>query len=151
MTTTLAPTETRDRRPTAVRRVGYVVAAIVNGVLLWLVWQLLAWGWPAFLTEDFTQLRGVVTASLVAGIVTNVAFLFRDRGRFRGLADLVTNVLGLVVCLRTWTVFPFDFAGAATDWTWLVRTVLVLGIVGTSIGILISVGRALGVVSDDTP
>lgn len=151
MTTTVTPTETRTQPPTAVRRVGYVVAIVVNAVLLWMVWQVLAWGWPSFLTEDFTQLRGVLTASFVAGIVVNVAFLFRDRGRFRGVADLVTNVLGLVVCLRTWSVFPFDFSGWATDWTWLARTILVIGIVGTSIGILVSIGKVLGVVSDDTP
>lgn len=139
-----APARSTTQQPTAMRCVGYVMAIVVNAIMLWLVGRLLEWGWPGFLTQDFVEAEGLVSASLVAGIVANAAFLVHDRGRFRALADLVTNGFGLAVTMRLWDVFPFDFSSYATDWTWLVRMVLVLAIVGTAVGIVASVARLLG-------
>lgn len=144
MGSTLAPARSTARQPTALRRVGHVMAIAVNAIMLWMVARLLEWGWPAFLTEDFVEVEWLVSASLVAGIIVNAAFLVHDRGHFRALGDLVTNGFGLAVTMRTWAVFPFDFSGYATDWTWLVRTVLVIAIVGTAIGIVASLAKFLG-------
>ncbi len=144
MGSTLAPARSNAQQPTALHRVGYVMAIAVNAIMLWMVGRLLEWGWPGFLTQDFVEVEKLVSASLVAGIVTNAAFLVHDRGRFRALGDLVTNGFGLALTMRTWDVFPFDFSGYATDWTWLVRMVLVIAIVGTAIGIVTSLFRLLG-------
>ena len=45
-----------DRAPAPGRRSGYVVAVAINAALLWVTHQLLDWGWPRFLTEDFEEL-----------------------------------------------------------------------------------------------
>lgn len=138
MTSTLTPPRaTHHGRPPAARRFGYTVAIALNVAMLWVTHQLLGWGWPGFLTDDFDRLLPLVTASFVASIAVNVCFLVRDRGRFRAFADLVTAAFGLAVSLRTWDVFPFGFAGYDQDWTWLFRTVLVVAIAGTVIAVIV--------------
>jgi hypothetical protein len=131
------------RVPTPVRRFGYVVAAGVNGLLLWVVHRLLDWQWPAFLTVDFELVLGVVTASFIASIVVNLALAVHHPVRARALADLVTAAFALAVGLRMWEVFPFDFAGYATDWSRFVEVALVVGIVAAGIAIVASLIRLI--------
>jgi hypothetical protein len=137
------PERPRRRIPTPAARFGYVVAATMNGVLLWVVHQLLDWGWPSFLTDDFELVLGLVTASFIAGIVTNLVLALHHRGRIRALADLVTAAFGLAVGLRMWEVFPFDFTGYATDWSGLVNIALIIGIVATGIAIIVNLVKLL--------
>lgn len=141
MASTLVPTRPVTDRPTATRRAGYVLAIVVNGLMLWLAQQLLGWGWPGFLTVEFDDVLGLLSASFVASMVVNAGYLARDRGRFRALGELVVGAFGLVVSLRTWTVFPFDFAGYDHDWTWLFRLALVIAIVGTAVALVVNTVR----------
>lgn len=143
MTSTVTPSPTTDRPSLspAARRFGYVMAIVANAIMLWLAHQLLGWEWPSFLTDDFDQVLGLITASFVASMVVNAGYLVHDRGRFRALGDLVVAAFGFVVSLRMWNVFPFDFSGWETDWSWLVRTALVVGIVGTAIAMIVNLGR----------
>jgi hypothetical protein len=131
-----SPEQPQQRVPTPAKRAGFVVAAAMNGVMLWVVHQLLDWGWPAFLTDDFELVLGLVTASLIASIVANLALAIHHRGRFRAFADLVTAAFALAVGLRMWEVFPFDFTGYVTDWSGLVRVALGLGIAAIVIAIV---------------
>lgn len=136
-TFTPAPTSAPSR-PRTGARAGYVVGVAVNAVMLWVAHQLLGWGWPGFLTSDFDRILGVLSASFVAGIVVNAVFLVNDRGRVKPLGDLVTAVFGVLVGLRTWDVFPFDFSGYDHNWSWLVRTFLVVAVVGSAIAVLVN-------------
>ena len=137
-----APTEQPRRRvPTPAKRVGYLIAAALNGGMLWVTHQLLDWGWPGFLTDGFELMLGIVTASFIASIVVNLGLAVHHRGRARPLADLVTAVFALAVGLRMWAVFPFDFAGYATDWSGFVRIALIIGVVATGIAIIVNLVR----------
>ncbi len=138
MTSTVAPPPITDHAPTAARRFGYLVSIVVNGVMLWMAHQLLGWGWPGFLTPAFDDVLGLVSASFVVSMVANASFMVRDRGWFRALADLITSGVGLAVVMRMWDVFPFDFSGYEHDWSWAFRTALVVGLVGTLIGIAVN-------------
>jgi hypothetical protein len=131
-----APERPQRRVPTPVTRFGYLVAAAMNGVMLWVAHQLLDWEWPGFLTDDFALALGLVTASLIAGVVVNLGLAVHHRGRARALADLVTAAFALAVGLRLWAVFPFDFAGYATDWSGPMRVALGVGIAATGIAII---------------
>lgn len=126
-------------QPAAGRRIGHVAAVVANGVFLWIVHHVVEWGWPEFITSDFDDLVPVMTVSLVAGMVANACFVVYDRGRFRGGADLVTAVIDVVVTVRFWQVFPFDFDGGF--WTAVFRVLLVVGIVGTTVRVVTSLGR----------
>ncbi len=129
------------------RRLGYLVAAAVNGVLLWVFHHLLEWGWPKFLTEDFEQVLPVLSASLVATIVANLCFLAYDRRWFKALAEAVTAALSLAAGVRTWQVFPFDFSTTARDWSTLARVVIAVGIVVMAIAVVANVVTFLAAVT----
>lgn len=135
------PKDPRPRVPAPVRRLGYLMAAAMNGAMLWVAHQLLDWGWPGFLTDDFALALGWVAASLIAGIVVNLGLVVHHRGRARALADLVTAAFALAAGLRMWEVFPFDFTGYATDWSGLMRAALGVGIAATGIAIVVNLAK----------
>lgn len=139
-------TATRKPRPSvAARRTGYLIAAIVNAVLAYLVnvWP----GWDAlpFLTSETSEVLGWVNASLVAGIVANLVYIGRDTNRVRAAGDLVTTGIGLVAMVRIWQVFPFDFDLSGLDWAIVARVLLVVGIAGSAIAMVV---RLVSLLSD---
>lgn len=125
-----------DRTPAPGRRGGYVIAIAMNAVGLWVTRRLLEWGWPRFLTDDFDQLLPILTVSFVAGMVVNALFVVADPPRFKALCNMVTSVISLVVAVRTWQVFPFDFSSYAFDWTWVARVLIVIAAVGSGIAVV---------------
>ena len=125
------------RGSVAARRVGYVIAALCGATLLYLV---NAWpGWQAapFLTGETRQVLGLVNLSLAVGLVANLVYVLHDGPRLKTLGDLLTTGVGLLVLVRIWQVFPFDFGSWSTDWSWLVRVMLGLGIAGSAIAIVV--------------
>lgn len=126
----------RPRPPRAARRVGYAVGAFVNGVLLWLVNVAPGWQAVPFLTSDFTDVLGLVNASIVAGLLAHVLYLVVDPPWLRSAGDLVVTSVGLVATVAVLRSFPFTFAGQSFDWEPVVRVLLWLGIVGSAIGIV---------------
>ena len=65
-------------------------------------------------------------------------YLFRDPTWLKSLGDIVTLVVGVLALVRMWQVFPFDPGTSSMDWTLVVRIVLVVGIVGSCLGILVA-------------
>lgn len=137
MTSTLTPAR-RRRSPTAAARFGFVVAVAVNLVMLWAAHRLLDWGWPGFLTADFERVLPLVSASILVAVAANLAYLVSDRRWVRPLGETAIAGVGLAATVRLLEVFPFDFGGYATDWSWLVRVALALGVVGTAIALLVN-------------
>jgi hypothetical protein len=133
------------RRPSpGTRRAGYVVAAVVNAAMLYVinVWP----GWQAvpFLTGETRQVLGLVNLSVVVGLVANLVYLANDAPWLKSLGDLVTTAVGLVVIVQVWLVFPFSFDDWSADWSWLVRLMLVVAGVGASIGIVVQFVSLIG-------
>jgi hypothetical protein len=114
------------------KRLGFVIAAATNAVMLWISHQLLDWEWPGFLTSDFEDLLPIVTVSFGVGIVVNLVYAWNVGRPVKPLGELTNAIIGFAVALRTWQIFPFEFTG--TDWSWLVRTILVVAMVGTIVG-----------------
>ena len=138
----------RRRSRPAGRRFGYLVAAAVNGVLLWVAHHLLEWEWPRFLTEDFEQVLPILTWSMAATIAANLVFVVFDPRWFTALAGAVTAALSVAVGVRTWQVFPFDFSTYAVDWTTVARVVIAVGIVGSAVAALANLARFVGALAD---
>jgi hypothetical protein len=127
------------KRPTvAARRSGYVFAALINGLLLYLVNRRPGWEAAPFLTAETEQVLGLVNASLVAGVVANLVYLVSDPPRLRSLGDLVTTGIGLAAMVRIWQVFPFSFEADGVPWDTLCRWLLAIGIVGSAIGLVVA-------------
>ena len=136
MTTyTTAP---RQRAGTASRRFGYLVALAINAALLYGAncWP----GWDAvpFLTQDTPKVLGIVNASLIAGMVANAVYIGWDPPRLKAFGDIVTTAIALVATVRIWQVFPFDFGASGFPWETTARVLLVIAIVGSGLGILVS-------------
>lgn len=119
------------------RRVGYAVAAVLNGVLLYVVDNLLAWDLLPFLTDDFSRVLWILDLSLLASLLVNLAWTWFDPIWFKGTTRIALIAIGLAVTVRMWNVFPFDFSAYSFDWETVARVLLVIGGVGLSIGILV--------------
>jgi hypothetical protein len=118
-----------------------MIGALVNACLLYAVHLWPGWEAVPFLTEDMTEVLGVVSATIVVGIAANLVYAISDPVWVRSLGDLVTTSVGLAAAIQLWQVFPFDFSAYSFDWALVTRTVLVVAIVGSAIGILVAAGR----------
>ncbi len=124
--------------PSAAARTGYLIAALVNAAMLYAA--LVRPGWQAlpFLTPDTELVLGPVTLTLVVGIAADVVSFLVGSPVLRKAGDLVTTGVGLVAVVRVLSVFPFDFTGYRFDWSLVVRVLLVLGVVGSVIGLVVA-------------
>ncbi len=121
------------------KRIGYIVAIIVNVIVLIILNQLLNWNIFPFLTQEFKEVLPLQNISLAATIIFNAGYLFYDPAWFTSLLGIVTNSLGLAVVIRYLSVFPFDFSSpdySSFNWTVLARVLLIIGLVGCIIGII---------------
>ena len=132
-------TATRHRPTVTTRRFGYLLAVLINALVLYAanVWP----GWEAvpFLTADTVLVMGLVNASIIVNLAANAAYLITDPPWFKALGTVLTSIVGFVAAARIWQVFPFDFDGSAVDWSFLVRIVLGLAMVGSAIAAIVSV------------
>ena len=136
MAVTTQPKSLKKRPSVGARRFGYVVAALVNAAMLYLVNVWPGWDAVPFLTDETTQVLGLVNASMVIGIAANLVYVANDTTWVRGIGELTTTAVGLAAMIQIWQVFPFDFAGYSFDWDVVVRVLLVLGMVGSAIGLV---------------
>ncbi|MFP3712604.1 hypothetical protein [Puerhibacterium sp. TATVAM-FAB25] len=130
-----------DRASAASRRSGYVVAGLINALLLYLVNVRPGWQVVPFLTPETTDVLDVVNTALVVAIGANVVYLVTDPPWLHALGDLLLAAVGMVALVATWRVFPFDFAGQTFDWALAARVLLVLAMVGTAIAAVVALVR----------
>ena len=139
MATTVA-----KRPSTASRRAGYVIAAVINAALLWLIHVWPGWDAVPFLTADFDTVLWLIDLSLVVTIAVNLIYLIRDPRRLTAAGAVVTTAIGLAAAIRMLQVFPFDF-GDSDVWPVVFRVLIWVAVVGSVIGIianLVTVVRA---------
>ncbi|MGE5828818.1 MAG: hypothetical protein ACM30G_10730 [Micromonosporaceae bacterium] len=134
MTTTIAS----HRPSTVARRVGYIIAALVNVALLFAANAWPGWRVVPFLTEETTAVLGLFNLSLLIGAFVNILYALVDARWLRAFGEMVTTVIGLAVLSRIWSVFPFDF-GTSSSWTFLTRLVLLVAMVGAGIGLVVNI------------
>lgn len=121
------------------RRVGYAVAIVVNVVFFLLVNVWPTWRVVPFLTEATRELIVLVNLSLIAGVVVNILNLVLDLAWVRAVGEIVTSVIALIVVVRFWIVFPFDFPASGFDWVLVTRVLLGLAMAGTIISVIVQV------------
>lgn len=138
---TVAQPATGQLQPRTLRRVGYGFAAVINLIVLWVMHNLLEWGWPSFLTDEFRDLLPLITVSLAATAIVNVVWLFYDQQWFKSVAQIALNGISLLVAVRTWQVFPFDFSAYEFDWAVVARIVIGIGIFGIVVATIAEVAK----------
>ena len=137
-------------KPIPNRRPGYVIAIVVNAVLLWVANNLLAWEWPKFLTDDFAQVLPYINLSLAATMAANLIWLAFDPAWFRSLLQIGLNLIAILVSLRMYAVFPFDFSAYTGNWETVARILIVIAVVASAIGVVAETFKLIrGLMSPD--
>lgn len=129
------PTRAKPRQSVAARRFGYAVAIAVNALLIFLIYVEPGWRVLPFLTEDATAVIALVVLSIFVSIAVNLVWIAYDPLWLKSLGDLVTTIVSIVVLARILTVFPFSFP-ADSPWELVVRIFLIVGLVGSCIGVI---------------
>lgn len=140
----------RNRPGTTARRWGYVIAVLVNAGMLLVVNTWPGWEAVPFLTDEARVAVGLVNLSILVNLAANLVYLADDRSWLKALGDLATIGVGVAALVRIWQVFPFDFS--TFYWALVARSLLVLGIIGSIIGIFapcISFARGLTTAASD--
>jgi hypothetical protein len=140
---------TARRVAQASKRIGYMIAAAVNLFMLYVVNNLDNWDVLPWLTDDFGRVLPWINASLIAGIVANVWYIGDNRKTIRAGGEMVTTAIGLVATVRVLNVFPFDFSAYEFSWGFVARTVLVIAIVGSLVGIVVQAFKLARATADD--
>jgi hypothetical protein len=113
------------------------MSILINVALLFAINQWPTWHAAPFLTSSTPEVLGLVNASLIVGLVVNVVYLAVSSAPIWALGQLVILAVGLAATFRVWIVFPFDFGASSFDWALVIRILLVLGIVGSIIGMIV--------------
>ena len=120
---------------TAAHKFGYLLAIALNAVFFYLVNVRPGWQVLPFLTADTPQVLSLLNFSMIATIIVNSVYLLYDAPWCKALGDFLLAAIALAVLERVWRVFPFTFTG----WpVLLIRTILVVAIVGTVIAMIIN-------------
>ncbi len=130
---------TKPRPSVANRRFGYIFAAAITVGMWFVINEWPGWQELSFLTDETRAVLGLVNFSLAVSVLVDLIYVVYDPAWFKSVGDVITTSIGLAVLVRLWQVFPFDFSNYAVDWTVLTRVVLVMGIVGSCIGIIVQV------------
>ena len=104
----------RPRPGRGARRSGYVLAIVINAVMIYLIDQVPGWE-LAFVTPAFVDVIGWLDLSLVASIVANTLYLGYDARWFRNLLGAATSAAALASSWMLYAVFPFELGGGIDE------------------------------------
>ncbi|MBI1352334.1 MAG: hypothetical protein GC156_14610 [Actinomycetales bacterium] len=124
------------------RRIGYVIAILINAVFLVLV---NAWpGWEAmpFITADAVDVLPLVNASIAVTMLANALYVVEDAPRVKAVGEVVTGIVALAATSALIDVFPFDFSAYAFPWTLTVTAILWVALIGTGISVVVNLVKA---------
>lgn len=129
-----------QRRGATTRRSGYVSAALINGILLFLINVQPGWSILPFLTPQMNDVVPVIDLALFVSIAANLVYLAADLAWVRNIGDIVTTAVGIAAMWRLWTVYPFDFPNGF-NWDLLAHVLLGIGLAGSAIAVLVALWR----------
>ena len=136
-----APAPGRSRRTG--RRAGYVVAIIVNLLVLGFINTWPGWESFDFVTADAADVVPLINLSIGVSILVNLVYLVADAPRIKAIGEMVTSAVAMVVSVIVLRVFPFDFSAYAFPWELVTRVILVIAVIGSGISGLINLSRAI--------
>lgn len=140
----------RRTKPRSARRVGYGISLVVFFVSIWVASNLVEWGWPSFLTEEWNEALPFIIAALGVSIVLTVVMIWFDPKWFRSLVEIITSITNLVATLAVWRIWPFEFSEGGFPWETIVRVGMVIGIITPIIAIVLATVKLVREVRSDT-
>lgn len=100
------------------------------------------WDIYPFITEKFNLWLPVLNASLLINIIGNIILIINDSFYFNNITNIVMHMFGIASAATLLSLFPFDFSvvpdtNLNTILFPIIKILLILIIVGLSIGILV--------------
>jgi len=132
------------------RRIGYGFSLAVYFLGIWIVTNLVEWGWPSFLTEEWNDVVPYLTAALTVAIVATAVLFFFEPKWFRSLVQIVTNLANLVSAIAIWTIWPFAFSDSGFPWETVVPIALAIGVITPVVLIISETVKLVRAISFDT-
>lgn len=152
---TIAPkpssTRASARTSHAGRRVGYVIAIAFNFVLLYLINVMPGWTAVDVLTANFTAVLWIINLSLLLNVAANIAYIAYDSTWFKASCEFTLAAISLIIAIRMYQVFPFDFASFAFNWTVLTRLIIVAVMIGSLIAMVVNAARLFLAIATTPP
>ena len=129
----ITPAAAEDNREKDIwrRRSGYIAAVIINGIIMFVLNNLLNWNIP-FILESFSRCLWAINLSLGTSIAANFVFIFYEKYRFRHLLEVFTNIKAFISLYIIYKVYPFKFADVV--FSNVLRIFLIVAMVITGIG-----------------
>lgn len=124
-------------------QIGYGIAIGLSLVLIFIVQNLERWDFVGFITDDFGKVVPWITFSLVAGSLAYLVYILYESQTLRWAGEIVTNLITIVVTWKVFTVFPFDFTAYEFPWSTLTRFILILAMVGASVGAVVNLVKII--------
>ena len=128
------------------RMTDYIFAVIFNIAFLVVVNKVPDWN-ILFITDSFPAILWAVNTSLAVSIAGNLILIFFHPRFLHHLLNAVFAVFGILATSVVLSVFPFEFADLVGEWlNIVVRIALIVGIVGSAIGVVVHIVNAIGAV-----
>ncbi len=119
---------------------GYIIAIIVNLILIYVFSNLVRWGVP-FITSRLDEVLWAFYLSIGATIAVNALYIIYDAGWFRHLTQVMLAVFGFNSVYQLYTVFPFDLKNAFFEQALLLA--FILAMVGTAIALVVELTKLI--------
>ncbi len=126
---------------TAGRRLGYVIAIVVDVLLILFINDWPTWRVFPFLTSATPGILWAFDGSLITAVAFTVSLAIAHRAWLLLLRDLVAAAWAIVLFVALLVVYPFRFAPASIDWNILAVFIIVAGIAGATAGFVVQVIR----------
>lgn len=143
--TVAQPTHTWSSQGT--RRFGYVVAIAVNAAMLYIAQNILAWDVLPWLTAEWEEVLPIISFSLTVSILVNLIYVAYDAPWFKSLTQAIMAGIGLAVTIQLFRVFPFDFSAYEFNWSAVTKVILVLIMIGITLGMITEAVRFIRALS----
>ena len=128
------------------RMADYIFSVIFNIAFLVVVNKVPDWNIP-FVTDSFPDVLWALNTSLAVSLAGNLILIVLHPRFLHHLFNAVFAVFGILATSVLLSVFPFDFSQVVDEWlNILVRIALIVGIVGSAIGVVVNIVKAIGAV-----
>jgi hypothetical protein len=128
------------------RMTDYIFAVIFNIAFLVVVNKVPDWN-IVFITDSFPDVLWALNTSIAVSLAGNLILIFFHPRFLHHLLTAVFSVFGILATSVLLSVFPFEFAELVGEWlNILVRIALIVGIVGSAIGVVVNIVKAVGAV-----
>ena len=126
------------------RMTDYIFSVIFNIAFLVVVNKVPDWN-IAFITDSFPDVLWALNTSLAVSLAGNLILIVFHPRFLHYLFNAVFAVFGILAISVLLSVFPFDFSHLVDEWlNILVRIALIVGIVGSAIGVVVNIVKAIG-------